>query len=177
MDRASRQYLYDIDGNRYIDYIGSWGPMILGHAHPEVLDAIQQAAARAHRSVHPPNANSGLAALIQQIMPSMERVRLVSSGTEAVMSAIRVARVQTGREKVIKFSGCYHDTSTRCWCQRAQPLRLSEYRIHPVLHARHLQDTIVLNYNDCDSLKRVFEELPTSIAAVILEPVVATWEQ
>jgi glutamate-1-semialdehyde 2,1-aminomutase len=172
MDRASRQYLYDIDGNRYIDYIGSWGPMILGHAHPEVLDAIQQAASRGTSFGAPTERESGLAALIQQIMPSMERVRLVSSGTEAVMSAIRVARGATGREKVIKFSGCYHGHVDSLLVSAGSAAATLGVPDSPGVTRGTSQDTIVLNYNDCTSLQRVFEELPTSIAAVILEPVV-----
>ena len=172
MDRASRQYLYDIDGNRYIDYIGSWGPMILGHAHPEVLDAIQQAASRGTSFGAPTERESGLAALIQQIMPSMERVRLVSSGTEAVMSAIRVARGATGREKVIKFSGCYHGHVDSLLVSAGSAAATLGVPDSPGVTRGTSQDTIVLNYNDSTSLQRVFEELPTSIAAVILEPVV-----
>lgn len=172
MDRASRQYLFDIDGNRYIDYIGSWGPMILGHAHPEVLDAIQQAASRGTSFGAPTERESGLAALIQQIMPSMERVRLVSSGTEAVMSAIRVARGATGREKVIKFSGCYHGHVDSLLVSAGSAAATLGVPDSPGVTRGTSQDTIVLNYNDCSTLEHAFDEFPTAIAAVILEPVV-----
>ncbi len=108
IQRAEGPWLYDIDGRAYLDYIGSWGPMILGHAHPQVLDAIQQAASRGTSYGAPTEAESELAELIIEAVPSVERVRLVNSGTEATMSAIRVARGVTGRNKIIKFAGNYH---------------------------------------------------------------------
>ncbi len=108
IDHAAGPYLFDIDGHRYLDYIGSWGPMILGHAHPAVIEAIQKAAMRGTSFGAPTEAESILAELIMEAVPSVERVRLVNSGTEATMSAIRLARGATGRDKVIKFAGNYH---------------------------------------------------------------------
>jgi glutamate-1-semialdehyde 2,1-aminomutase len=107
-DRGQGAYLYDVDGNRYIDYIGSWGPMILGHAHPQVVEAVQAAAARGTSFGAPTEAESELAELIVKAVPSVEKVRLVNSGTEATMSAIRLARGFTGRDVIVKFAGNYH---------------------------------------------------------------------
>jgi glutamate-1-semialdehyde 2,1-aminomutase len=172
IDRASGQYLYDIDGNRYIDYIGSWGPMILGHAHPEVLDAIYQAASRGTSFGAPTERESQLAELIMQTVPSMERVRLVSSGTEATMSAIRVARGATGRERIIKFSGCYHGHVDSLLVSAGSAAATLGVPDSPGVTRGTSQDTIVLHYNDCQSLESIFQQYPDSIAAVILEPVV-----
>src|SRR4051812_27360607 len=107
-ERGSGAYLFDLDGNRYIDYIGSWGPMILGHAHPTVVAAIQASASRGTSFGAPTEAESELAELIIAAVPSIEKVRLVNSGTEATMSALRLARGYTGRDLVVKFAGCYH---------------------------------------------------------------------
>jgi glutamate-1-semialdehyde 2,1-aminomutase len=172
IQRAEAQYLFDIDGNRYIDYIGSWGPMILGHAHPQVIDAICQAASRGTSFGAPTEMESHLAELIIAAVPSMERVRLVSSGTEATMSAIRVARGVTGRDKVIKFSGCYHGHVDSLLVAAGSAAATLGVPDSPGVTLGTSQDTIVLNYNDCDGVLRVFNEQPNAIAAVILEPVV-----
>src|SRR5260370_27101531 len=110
INRASGPYLYDVDGNRYLDYVQSWGPMILGHAHPEVLQAVVQASMRGFSFGAPTQAESELAQLVIESVPSIEMVRFVNSGTEATMSALRLARAYTGRDKIIKFSGCYLGT-------------------------------------------------------------------
>ncbi len=172
IERAEAQYLFDIDGNRYIDYIGSWGPMILGHAHPQVIDAICKAASRGTSFGAPTEMESHLAELIIAAVPSMERVRLVSSGTEATMSAIRVARGVTGRDKVIKFSGCYHGHVDSLLVAAGSAAATLGVPDSPGVTLGTSQDTIVLNYNDCDAVLRVFDEQPNAIAAVILEPVV-----
>ena len=172
IERGEAQYLFDIDGNRYIDYIGSWGPMILGHAHPQVIDAICQAASRGTSFGAPTEMESHLAELIIAAVPSMERVRLVSSGTEATMSAIRVARGVTGRDKVIKFSGCYHGHVDSLLVAAGSAAATLGVPDSPGVTSGTSQDTIVLNYNDCDAIRRVFDEQPNAIAAVILEPVV-----
>lgn len=172
MDRASGQYLYDIDGNRYLDYIGSWGPMILGHAHPAVIEAIQKAAAKGTSFGAPTENESKLAELIMEAVPSIERVRLVSSGTEATMSAIRVARGATGRDKIIKFSGCYHGHADSLLVSAGSAAATLGVPDSPGVTLGTSKDTIVLNYNDCDSLISAFALHASEIAAVILEPIV-----
>jgi glutamate-1-semialdehyde 2,1-aminomutase len=172
IQRAEAQYLFDIDGNRYIDYIGSWGPMILGHAHPQVIEAICKAASQGTSFGAPTEMESHLAELIIAAVPSMERVRLVSSGTEATMSAIRVARGATGRDKVVKFSGCYHGHVDSLLVAAGSAAATLGVPDSPGVTSGTSQDTIVLNYNDCDAIRRVFDEQPNAIAAVILEPVV-----
>ena len=172
MDHAKGQYLYDIDGNRYLDYIGSWGPMILGHAHPQVIDAIQRAASKGTSFGAPTENESRLAELIMQAVPSIQRVRLVSSGTEATMSAIRVARGATGREKIVKFSGCYHGHVDSLLVAAGSAAATLGVPDSPGVTAGTSSDTIVLNYNDVGGLVSVFAEHGNQIAAVILEPIV-----
>lgn len=172
MDHAKGQYLYDIDGNRYLDYIGSWGPMILGHAHPQVIDAIQRAASKGTSFGAPTENESRLAELIMQAVPSIQRVRLVSSGTEATMSAIRVARGATGREKIVKFSGCYHGHVDSLLVAAGSAAATLGVPDSPGVTAGTSSDTVVLNYNDVDGLVSVFAEHGNQIAAVILEPIV-----
>ncbi len=172
MSHASGQFLHDIDGNRYLDYIGSWGPMILGHAHPQVIEAIQQAAAKGTSFGAPTENESKLAELIMRAVPSIERVRLVSSGTEATMSAIRVARGATGREKIIKFSGCYHGHVDSLLVSAGSAAATLGVPDSPGVTQGTSKDTIVLEYNDSIAILKAFDEYPTEIAAVILEPIV-----
>lgn len=172
MARGAGQFLYDIDDNRYLDYIGSWGPMILGHAHPQVIEAIQQAAARGTSFGAPTENESKLAELIMRAVPSVERVRLVNSGTEATMSAIRVARGATGREKVIKFSGCYHGHVDSLLVSAGSAAATLGVPDSPGVTIGTSKDTIVLNYNDPCAVNEAFRLHPTEIAAVILEPIV-----
>ena len=172
MARGAGQFLYDIDDNRYLDYIGSWGPMILGHAHPQVIEAIQQAAARGTSFGAPTENESRLAELIMQAVPSIERVRLVNSGTEATMSAIRVARGATGRDKVIKFSGCYHGHVDSLLVSAGSAAATLGVPDSPGVTIGTSKDTIVLNYNDPCAVSEAFRLHPTEIAAVILEPIV-----
>jgi glutamate-1-semialdehyde 2,1-aminomutase len=172
MSHAKGQYLFDLDGNRYLDYIGSWGPMILGHAHPEVLEAIQRAASNGTSFGAPTENESKLAELIMAAVPSIERVRLVSSGTEATMSAIRVARGATGRNKIMKFSGCYHGHVDALLVSAGSAAATLGVPDSPGVTASTSQDTIVLNYNDPEGVISAFQQYPNSIAAVILEPIV-----
>ena len=172
IDRAKGQHLYDIDGHRYIDYIGSWGPMILGHACPEVLEAIAKAAERGTSFGAPTENESHLAELIQRAVPSIERVRLVSSGTEATMSAIRLARGATGRDRIVKFSGCYHGHVDSLLVAAGSAAATLGAPDSPGVTVGTSQDTIVLNYNDVPGLQRTFDEIGPTIAGVILEPIV-----
>jgi glutamate-1-semialdehyde 2,1-aminomutase len=172
IDHAQGPYLYDIDGNRLIDYIGSWGPMILGHAHPQVHEAIVRAAERGTSYGAPTEAESQLAEQIIEAVPSIEKVRLVNSGTEATMSAIRVARGATGRDKVIKFAGNYHGHVDSLLVAAGSAAATLGVPDSPGVTAGAGQDTIVLTYNDSESVRQTFEQFPGQIAAVILEPVV-----
>ena len=170
--QAAGPFLFDIDGHRYLDYIGSWGPMILGHAHPQVIDAIVQAASLGTSYGAPTEAESELAELIIAAVPSIDKVRLVSSGTEATMSAIRLARGATGREKIIKFAGNYHghvDSLLVAAGSSAANLGVPD---SPGVTSGTSRDTIVLEYNDIDGLSECFAECGNQIACIILEPVV-----
>ncbi len=172
MDHAHGPWLVDVDGRRYIDYIGSWGPMILGHAHPVVIDAICRAAERGTSFGAPTQAESELAERIIAAVPSVERVRLVNSGTEATMSAIRVARGATGRDKVIKFSGNYHGHVDSLLVAAGSSAATLGVPDSPGVTQGAGGDTIVLAYNDVAALELAFELHAGKIAAVILEPVV-----
>jgi glutamate-1-semialdehyde 2,1-aminomutase len=172
IERASGQYLFDIDGNRYLDYIGSWGPMILGHAEPRVIDAIVRAAEKGTSYGAPTENESHLAELIMQAVPSIERVRLVNSGTEATMSAIRVARGATGRAKIVKFAGCYHGHVDSLLVAAGSAAATLGVPDSPGVTLGVSADTIVLNYNDSEAVALLFDAHGHEIAAVILEPIV-----
>ncbi len=172
VDHAAGPYLYDIDGNRLIDYIGSWGPMILGHAAPEVIEAITLAAQRGTSYGAPTEAESDLAELIIQCVPSVEKLRLVSSGTEATMSAIRLARGATGREKIIKFAGNYHGHVDSLLVSAGSAAATLGVPDSPGVTVGTSRDTIVLEYNDTLALNAAFESYGRELACVILEPVV-----
>ena len=172
IDRAQGAYLFDIDGHRYIDYIGSWGPMILGHAEPRVIEAIIKGAEKGTSFGAPTENESRIAELIMAAIPSIQRVRLVSSGTEATMSAIRVARGYTGKEKLIKFSGCYHGHVDSLLVSAGSAAATLGVPDSPGVTKGTSQDTLVLNYNDVEALRNTLQEHGTSIAAVILEPIV-----
>lgn len=164
--------LWDADGKEYIDYINSWGPMILGHAHPEVIAAVQQAAANSLSFGAPTGLELEMAELINTLVPSMEQVRLVSSGTEATMSAIRVARGFTKRSKIIKFEGCYHGHADALLVKAGSGLLTfgepSSAGVPPEVAAH----TLTLDYNNSQLLKDTFSSIGDEIACVILEPVV-----
>lgn len=172
IDRAEGPYLFDIDGNRYIDYIGSWGPMILGHAQPPVIEAITRAAARGTSYGAPTEAESRLAEQIIEAVPSIEKVRLVNSGTEATMSAIRVARGATGRHKIIKFAGNYHGHVDSLLVAAGSAAATLGVPDSPGVTPGAGMDTIVLAYNDVAGIEHAFVKMGDEIAAVILEPVV-----
>ena len=171
-ERAEGAYLFDLDGNRYIDYIGSWGPMIVGHRHPVVVDAVKRQADRAFSFGAPTEAETELAQLIVDAVPSIEKVRLVSSGTEATMSAIRLARGFTGRERIVKFSGNYHGHADSLLVSAGSSAATLGVPDSPGVTVGTLKDTIVLAYNDANGLAEAFRERGNEIAAVIFEPIV-----
>ncbi len=170
--RGAGAYLFDLDGNRYIDFIGSWGPMILGHAHPAVTAALEAAIARGTSFGAPTEAESELAELIVAAMPSVEKVRLVNSGTEATMSALRLARGFTGREVVVKFAGNYHGHVDSLLVAAGSAAATLGVPNSPGVTRGAAQDTLVLQYNDVAGLERAFGDRGREIAAVILEPIV-----
>jgi glutamate-1-semialdehyde 2,1-aminomutase len=172
IDRADGAYLFDIDGNQYIDYIGSWGPMILGHRHPEVVAAIERALAHGTSYGAPTEAESELAERIIDAVPSVEKVRLVSSGTEATMSAIRLARGFTGRDMIIKFAGNYHGHVDSLLVAAGSSAATLGAPNSPGVTAGASRDTLVLEYNAPAELEEAFAAHGDKIAAVIFEPVV-----
>ncbi len=172
IDRAEGAWLYDVDGHRYLDYIGSWGPMILGHAHPAVTAAIERAARLGTSYGAPTPGENELAELIIQLVPSVEKVRLVSSGTEATMSAIRLARGVTGRDLIVKFAGNYHGHVDSLLVAAGSSAATLSVPNSPGVTAGTSQDTLILKYNDVEALDRAFGRLGPQIAAVIIEPVV-----
>ncbi len=172
IDRAEGPWLFDIDGNRYIDYIGSWGPHILGHRHPAVIDAIHAALAKGTSFGAPCELETQLAELIIEAVPSIERVRMVNSGTEATMSAIRVARGFTGRSVIIKFAGCYHGHVDSLLVKAGSGALTLGIPSSPGIPSGCTADTVVLEYNDQQQLEQTFAARGSEIAAVILEPVV-----
>lgn len=172
IDRAMGPYLIDVDGRKFLDYIGSWGPMILGHAQPEVIDSVMQAVARGTSYGAPTEAESELAERIISAVPSVEKVRMVSSGTEATMSAIRVARGYTGRKKLIKFAGNYHGHVDALLVSAGSAAATLGVPDSPGVTPGAGGDTIVLPYNDLAAVEQAFHDYREEIAAVILEPVV-----
>lgn len=172
IERAKGSMLYDIDGNALIDYIGSWGPMILGHAHPAVIEAIQEAVVDGTSFGAPTQRESQLAELICEAVPSVEKLRLVNSGTEATMSAIRLARGATGRNKVIKFAGNYHGHVDSLLVSAGSSAANLGVPDSPGVTPGVSGDTIVLEYNDPVALQQAFDTLGAEIACIILEPIV-----
>src|SRR6201996_2185127 len=172
LDRAEGAYLWDADGNRYLDYFGSWGPMILGHAYPLVVEAVQQAAARGTSFGASTAAEANLAELVVAAMPGMERLRFVNSGTESTMSAIRVARGFTGRKYVIKFEGCYHGHSDGLLVKAGSGLATFGLAGSAGVPQEIAHWTLPLPFNDLEAVKEAFALHPAEIACVIVEPVV-----
>jgi glutamate-1-semialdehyde 2,1-aminomutase len=169
--KAEGAYLFDEDGNRYIDYIGSWGPMILGHAHPAVVNAVQDAATRSTSFGAPTRLEVEMAELICDMVPNVEKVRMVNSGTEACMSAIRVARGYTGKSKILKFAGCYHGHADSFLIQAGSGAATFGTPSSPGVTQGTASDTLIARYNDLLDVKRLFAEHGSDIAAVIVEPV------
>ena len=170
--RGEGPYVFDIDGNQYLDYVGSWGPLILGHAHPKVVRAVDETVRRGSSFGAPTELETELAELIIDAVPSMEMVRLVSSGTEAVMSTIRLARGFTRRDVIIKFAGCYHGHVDSLLVQAGSSATTLGVPTSPGVPRGCTNDTLVLRYNDTQGLADAFQVDGDRIAAVILEPVV-----
>jgi glutamate-1-semialdehyde 2,1-aminomutase len=170
-ERASGAHLWDAEGKRYIDYVGSWGPMLVGHTHPEVVAAVQAAAARALSFGAPTEAEIELAETLCRLVPSVERVRLVSSGTEATMTAIRLARGYTGRSAIVKFDGCYHGHADSLLVKAGSGALTFGNPSSAGVPAETAAHTFVLDYNDSAQIKKIFIEKGKDIAAVIVEPV------
>ena len=171
VDSAAGPYLFDADGRRYIDYVGSWGPMILGHAHPEVIQAVADTIHKGLSFGAPTEIETEMANRVCELIPSMDLVRMVSSGTEATMSAIRLARGFTGRDKIVKFEGCYHGHSDSLLVKAGSGALTLGEPSSPGVPAGLAEHTLTLNYNDPDSVHAAFAELGARIAGVIVEPV------
>ncbi len=171
IDRGEGPYMVDVEGHRYIDYIGSWGPMIAGHAHPEVIAAVQRAATRSLSFGAPTVDEVEMAEAINALMPAVEMVRLVSSGTEACMSALRLARGFTGRDAIVKFEGCYHGHADSLLVKAGSGLLTFGNPSSAGVPADVAKDTLVLEYNNIAQVEALFAERGSSIACVIVEPI------
>jgi glutamate-1-semialdehyde 2,1-aminomutase len=171
IDHASGAYIHDSEGYRYIDYVGSWGPMILGHAHPDVIAAVKLAAEKGLSFGAPTEIETQMARRICEMVPSCDQVRMVSSGTEATMSAIRLARGFTGRDKIVKFEGCYHGHSDSLLVKAGSGALTFGVPSSPGVPASVAADTITLTYNDSESVSKLFAALGEQIAGIIVEPV------
>lgn len=172
IDRADAAYLFDIDGNRYVDYVGSWGPMILGHRHPRVLEAIEDILQKGTSYGAPCLLELELAELICHIMPAIEMLRMVNSGTEATMSAIRLARAYTKRSLIIKFDGCYHGHFDSFLVKAGSGLATLGISSSPGVPEAISQLTVSLPYNDITAVEKAFDQFKEQVAAVIVEPIV-----
>lgn len=168
---ARGAWLETEDGRRLIDYVGSWGPMILGHCHPDVIDAVVQAAKNGLSFGAPCVLETQIARKIRELMPSLERIRMVSSGTEATMSAIRLARGHTGRDKIIKFEGCYHGHSDSLLIKAGSGALTLGIPSSPGVPAGLAENTITLSYNDAEAVRAAFAQLAEQIACIIVEPI------
>ncbi|OOF56821.1 glutamate-1-semialdehyde 2,1-aminomutase [Rodentibacter genomosp. 2] len=171
IQKAQGAYIYDTDSKQYIDYVGSWGPMILGHNHPTILNAVLKAAENGLSFGAPTPLEIDLAELVCELMPSIEMVRMVSSGTEATMTAIRLARGYTGRDKILKFEGCYHGHSDSLLVKAGSGALTLGQPSSPGVPEDFAKHTLTAEYNNLDSVKQLFEQFPDSIACVIIEPV------
>ncbi|MBI4126678.1 MAG: glutamate-1-semialdehyde 2,1-aminomutase, partial [Deltaproteobacteria bacterium] len=169
--RAKGAHLWDIEGKEYIDYVGSWGPMIVGHAHPNVVTAIAQAAERGTSYGAPTELETNLAELVTEAFPSMEMLRFVNSGTEATMSALRLARGATGRTKIIKFEGCYHGHADFLLVKAGSGAATCGTPTSAGINETAARDTIVTSYNDIAALAAIMEKVGNEVAAIIVEPV------
>jgi glutamate-1-semialdehyde 2,1-aminomutase len=171
VEKAKGAYLYDVDGNSYLDYISSWGPMILGHAFAPVIEAVKERADRGTSFGIPTELETEIARLALQMIPNMDKIRFVNSGTEACMSAVRLARGATQREKIIKFKGCYHGHSDAFLIQAGSGAVTFGSPSSPGVTAGTAKDTLLADYNNLTEVEQLFQEYPEEIAAIIVEPV------
>ncbi|MBI1258932.1 MAG: glutamate-1-semialdehyde 2,1-aminomutase [Chloroflexi bacterium] len=173
IERGEGAYLWDADGNRYVDYVLSWGPLVLGHAHPQVVAALHEAILRGTSYGAPTALENELAQLVIDTVPSIEMIRFVNSGTEATMSALRLARAYTGRDKIVKFAGCYHGHADMLLVQAGSGVATLGLPDSPGVPASTTANTLTAEYNDLDAVRALFKANPDAIAAVIVEPIAA----
>ncbi|NEO94261.1 MAG: glutamate-1-semialdehyde 2,1-aminomutase [Moorea sp. SIO3G5] len=171
-DRVEGAYIWDVDGNQYIDYVGTWGPAICGHAHPDVIGALHQALDKGTSFGAPSALENVLAEMVIEAVPSIKMVRFVNSGTEACMAVLRLMRAFTGRDKIIKFSGCYHGHADMLLVQAGSGVATLGLPDSPGVPKSATANTLTATYNDLEAVKALFEQYPNEIAGVILEPVV-----
>ncbi len=171
INRAAGAHMFDVDGNDYIDYVGSWGPMIVGHGHPRVVEAVNRAVANGTSYGAPTESEVELAQMVVSAVPSIEMVRFVNSGTEATMSALRLARGYTQRDKIIKFEGCYHGHGDMLLVQAGSGVTTLGLPDSPGVPKEAVGHTLVAEFNNLDSVKQLFDAFRSDIAAVIVEPV------
>ena len=171
INSASGAYLHDVDGNDYVDFIGSWGPMILGHSNPKIIKAIKDQADLGTSYGAPTEAETSIGELIRTVMPSIEKIRMVNSGTEATMSCIRLARGYTGRNKIIKFTGCYHGHVDSLLIKAGSGVSTFGLPDSPGIPEELARHTISVPYNDINAFLEVFESIKSELAAVIIEPI------
>ena len=171
IDRGEGPYLYDVDGQRYVDFVLSWGPLILGHAHPAVVGALHDAVQKGTSYGAPSQLETRLADLITDFMPAIEMLRFVNSGTEATMTALRLARAYTGRDKIVKFQGCYHGHADMLLVEAGSGVATLGLPDSPGVTKATVKDTLVASFNDLDSVAALFAEYPEEIAGLIIEPV------
>lgn len=171
IERAEGAYLIDVDGNRYVDYVGSWGPMLVGHAHQQIINAVRTALSKGTSYGAPTEVEVELAEMVIDAVPSVEMVRFVNSGTEATMSALRLARAYTKRDKIVKFEGCYHGHADMLLVQAGSGVTTLGLPDSPGVPDSAVADTLVAQFNNLDSVQNLFEQNPAEIAAIIVEPI------
>jgi glutamate-1-semialdehyde 2,1-aminomutase len=171
IERGKGSYIFDVDGKRYIDFVGSWGPLILGHAHPKIVQAVKQRLSKGFTFGAPTEGEVRIAEVVSRLMPSIESLRLVNSGTEATMTAVRLARAFTGRQKIVKFDGCYHGHSDGLLVRAGSGVATLGLPDSPGVPGGFARETLTASYNDITSLQRIFDAHGRDVAAIIVEPI------